>query len=234
MYVPYSLSEQSIIHSPCKHLGLRWFFSWCLLWHERKFKHRRYHHALAMRGFLQQRSTRHPQLDIQHQAALGERDLSWAAPSGVVVVLSWSQQGARTFCNSCLSWCLVVLVVFGVEHNPRESITFIMEKNLSHMWPVLLNKRHSFFSFFLLSLFAPLNVVQQLEEVSDTRLSVFFLPAFLCPYGHNFCVTQPCHHGVFWLGTLALTTGSLRSKIGGYTVPATSIHPILNPFKVLA
>jgi len=43
---------------------------------------------------------------------------------------------------------LNVLVVFGVEHNPRENITFIMEKNLSHMLPVLLNKRFFFLSFF--------------------------------------------------------------------------------------
>jgi len=49
-------------------------------------------------------------------------------------------------------------------------------------------------------------------------------------------IFKPTLHslGRFWLGTLALTTGSLRPKIGGYTVPTTSIHPILNPFKLLA
>jgi len=58
-----------------------------------------------------------------------------------------------------------------------------MEKNLSHMLPVLLNKKKLFFFFFLLSLFAPLNGIQQLEDISaDTRLSGF-LPAFLCPTG---------------------------------------------------
>jgi len=39
-------------------------------------------------GFLQQQSTRHPHLDIRHRAAFGERDLSRADPSEVVVVLN--------------------------------------------------------------------------------------------------------------------------------------------------
>ena len=48
-------------------------------------------------------------------------------------------------------------------------------------------------------------------------------------------IFKPTLHslGHFWSGTLALTTGSLTPKIGEYTVPATSIHPILNPFKLL-
>jgi hypothetical protein len=48
-------------------------------------------------------------------------------------------------------------------------------------------------------------------------------------------IFKPTLHslGRFWLGTLALTTGSLRPIIGG-KFPATSIHPILNPFKLLA
>jgi len=51
------------------------------------------------------------------------------------------------------------------------------------MLPGLLNKKKLFFFFFLLSLFAPLNGIQQLEDISaDTRLSGF-LPAFLCPTG---------------------------------------------------
>jgi len=48
-------------------------------------------------------------------------------------------------------------------------------------------------------------------------------------------IFKPTLHslGCFWLGTLALTTGSLRPKIGGYTFPGTSIHPILNPCTLL-
>jgi len=122
--------------------------------------------------------------------------------------------------------------VFGVEHNPRENITFIMEKNLSHMLPVLLNKRFFFFSFFLLSLFAPLNGIQQLEDISDTRLSGFFYLLF-CALRAQFLCATALPSWRFCLGTLALATRSLRPKIGGYTVSATSIHPILNPFKLL-
>ncbi len=48
----------------------------------------------------------------------------------------------------------------------------------------------SFFSFFLQSLFASLNGIQQLEEISDTRYQFFYLP--FVPYEHNFCVTNPC------------------------------------------
>jgi len=106
-----------------------------------------------------------------------------------------------------------------------------MEKNLSHMLPVLLNKKKKII-FFLLSLFAPLNGIQQLEDISDTWLSVFFYQPFCALWAQFLCDTAlPSWH--FWLGTLALPTWSLRPKIGGYTVPATSIHPILNPFKLL-
>ena len=186
MHVPYSPSEQSIIHSPYEHLGSRWFFSRRLPWHGWKPKHRRYHHALANYWFLQQQSTRHPHLDIRHRAALEERDLSLSAPLGVIVVLSWSQQGTRTFIIIAFHGAL--MFYYGVRgwHNPRENITFIIEKNLSDMLPVLLNN-FFLFLFFLLSLFAPLNGIQQLEDISDTWLSgSFYLPCcalwaqFLC------------------------------------------------------
>jgi len=55
------------------------------------------------------------------------------------------------------------------------------------MWPVLLNTRFFFFSFFLPSLFAPLNGIQQLEDISDTQLPGSFYLLFV-PYGHNFYV----------------------------------------------
>jgi hypothetical protein len=78
-----------------------------------------------------------------------------------------------------------------------KTLKCFLEENLRHMWPVLLNKRFFFFfSFFLLSLFAPLNGIQQLEDISDTQLSGSFYLLFV-PYGHNLCVTQPCRHGVF-------------------------------------
>ena len=53
------------------------------------------------------------------------------------------------------------------------------------------------FSFFLLSLFAPLNGIQQLEDTSDTQLDQVLSTCLFVPYGHNFCVTQPCRYGVF-------------------------------------
>ncbi len=96
-----------------------------------------------------------------------------------------------------------------------------------------LTKDFSFFLFFLLSLFAPLNGIQQLEDISDTQLSgTFYLPFYALRAQFTCDTALPSWR--FWLGTLALNTGSLRPKIGGYTVPATSIHPILNPFKLLA
>ncbi len=104
----------------------------------------------------------------------------------------------------------IIIIVRG-WHNPRENLTFIMEKNLSHMVQVLLNKDFSFFLFFffLLSLFAPLNGIQQLEDISDTRLSGFFYLPFCAIRAQFLCDTAlPTWH--FWLGTLALTTGSLR------------------------
>jgi len=114
-------------------------------------------------------------------------------------------------------------------HNPRENITFIMEKNLSHLLPVLLNN-FFLFLFFLLNLFGPLNGIQQLEDISDTRLSGFFHLPF-CALRAQFLCDTALPSWRFWLGTLDLTAGSLRPEIGGYTVPATSIHPILNPFE---
>jgi len=125
------------------------FFSRRLPWHGRKPKHCRYHHALPNYGCLKQWNTWHPHLDIGHRAALEERGLSRAAPFGAVVVLSWSQQGARIFV--ILAFHGASMFYFNVrgQHNPRENITFMMEKeNLSHMLLVLLNKKNSFFLFF--------------------------------------------------------------------------------------
>ncbi len=52
-----------------------------------------------------------------------------------------------------------------------------------------------FFFFFLLSLFAPLNGIQHKKTLLTHIVSFFYLP--FVPYRHNFCVTQPCQHGVF-------------------------------------
>jgi hypothetical protein len=62
-----------------------------------------------------------------------------------------------------------------------------MEKNLSQMLLVLLNKDLFFLFFlFLLSLFAPLNGIQHLEDTSDTQLSGSFYLPFLYPTGTIF------------------------------------------------
>jgi len=69
------------------------------------------------------------------------------------------------------------------------------------MWLVLLNKKiFLFFFFFLLSLFAPLNGIQQLEDISDTQLSGFFYLFFCALRAQFLCDTAlPSWH--FWLGT---------------------------------
>jgi hypothetical protein len=77
-----------------------------------------------------------------------------------------------------------------------------------------LTKYLSFFSFFLLSLFAPLNGIQQLEDISEKQLSgSFYLP--FCALRAQFLCDTALPSWCFWLGTLALTTGSLRPIIGG-------------------
>jgi len=91
-----------------------------------------------------------------------------------------------------------------------------------------------FFSFFLLSLFAPLNGIQQLEDTSDTQLDQVLSTCLFCALRAQFLCDTALPLWRFWLGTLALTTGSLRPIIGGNIFPATSIHPILNPFILLA
>ena len=77
-----------------------------------------------------------------------------------------------------------------------------------------LTKYFFFFSFFLLSLFAPLNGIQQLEDTSDTQLSGSFY-LFFCALRAQFMCDTALPLWRFWLGTLALTTGSLRPIIGG-------------------
>jgi len=54
--------------------------------------------------------------------------------------------------------------LFLVDQYQRET-SFFYEKTVRHMWPVLLNQRIFSFFFFLLSLFAPLNGIQQLEDI---------------------------------------------------------------------
>ncbi len=80
-----------------------------------------------------------------------------------------------------------------------------------------------FFFFFLLSLFAPLNGIQHIEDTSDTHCQ-FFLPTF-CALRAQF----PCDTALptwrFCLGTLALTTGSLRPKIGWNKFPPLQCIP---------
>ena len=63
-------------------------------------------------------------------------------------------------------------------------------------------------------------------------------PSSLCPPKTKASTqnlqTHPPLPGAFLGRHLALTTGSLRPKSGRYIDPATSIHPILNLFKLLA
>ena len=103
------------------------------------------------------------------------------------------------------------------RHNPLhvKTLTFVMKKTYAILGRFLLNQIFFLFFFFLLSLFAPLNGIQQLEDTSDTQLSVFFYLPFLCLTGTIFLCDTALPSWRFWLGTLALTTGSLRPKIGG-------------------
>ncbi len=71
------------------------------------------------------------------------------------------------------------------------------------MLPVLLNNIFIFLFLFLLSLFAPLNGIQQLEDTSDTHFSGSFYMPFFVPYGHNFLCDAALPSWRFWLGTLA-------------------------------
>jgi hypothetical protein len=103
-----------------------------------------------------------------------------------------------------------------------------------------------------------LQVIVRLKDVKTQRSKILCFVRDLCFYLRSLCFNwsspkKPIHHHrfvdqrlkhppkifkptlrslVFWLGTLALTTGSLRLKIGGCIVFATSIHSILNPFKL--
>jgi hypothetical protein len=90
----------------------------------------------------------------------------------------------------------------------------VYEKNISLLLPCFPLKTIFIFlfSFFLQSLFAPLNGIQQLEDISDSRYQ-FFLPAF-CALRAQFLCDTALLTWRFCLGTLALTTGSLRPKIG--------------------
>jgi hypothetical protein len=101
----------------------------------------------------------------------------------------------------------------------------VYEKNISLLLPLfsLTSIFSFFFSFFLQSLFAPLNVIQQLEDISDTRYQ-FFLPAF-CALRAQFLCGTALLTWRFNLGTLALTTGSLRPKIGGNKFPPLQFIP---------
>ncbi len=81
----------------------------------------------------------------------------------------------------------------------------------------------SFFLFFLQSLFAPLNGIQQLGDISDTRYQLF-LPAF-CALRAQFLCDTALLTWQFCLGTLALTTGSLRPKMGGNKFPPLQFIP---------
>ncbi len=67
--------------------------------------------------------------------------------------------------------------------------------------------------FFVLRLFVPLNTMQQLKDTCDTRYQ-FILPA-CCALRAQFLRGAALPAWQFCVGTLALTTGSLRSKIGG-------------------
>jgi hypothetical protein len=101
----------------------------------------------------------------------------------------------------------------------------VYEKNISLLLLFFFLKTIFFlsFSFFLQSLFALLNGIQQLEDNSDTRYQ-FFLPAF-CALQAQFL----CHTALltwqFCVGTLALNTGSLRPKIGGNKFPPLQFIP---------
>jgi len=78
---------------------------------------------------------------------------------------------------------------------------FFSEKNLRHMRPVLLNKRFfSFFSFFLLSLFAPLNGIHKIFLTHDYQVFFFLL---FCALRAQFLCDTALPSWRFWLGTLS-------------------------------
>jgi hypothetical protein len=97
------------------------------------------------------------------------------------------------------------------RHNPLhvKTLTFVMKKTYAILGRFLLNQIFFLFFFFLLSLFAPLNGIQQLEDTSDTQLSGSFYLLF-CALRAQFLCDTALPLWRFWLGTLALTTGSLR------------------------
>jgi hypothetical protein len=101
--------------------------------------------------------------------------------------------------------------VYEKKHQPSAAVVFLN------------NNFFLSFSFFLQSLFAPLNGIQQLEDISDTHYQ-FFLPAF-CALRAQFLCDTALLTWQFCLGTLALTTGSLRPKIGGNKFPPLHFIP---------
>ncbi len=98
------------------------------------------------------------------------------------------------------------------EKKPQPSAAFFLLKNILF-----------FFFFFLLSLFAPLNRIQHIEDTSDTHCQ-FFLPAF-CALRAQFLCDTALPTWQFCLGTLALTAGILRPKIGGNKFPPLQFIP---------
>jgi hypothetical protein len=90
----------------------------------------------------------------------------------------------------------------------------------------------SFFLFFLQSLFAPLNGIQQLEDISDTCYQ-FFLTAF-CALRAQFLCDTALLTWQFLFRHSSLNYREFKTKNWREQVPATSNHSILNPFKLLA
>jgi hypothetical protein len=107
---------------------------------------------------------------------------------------------------------LAITTVFQYMRKPQPSAAVFLLKNIFFL----------FFSF-LLSLFAPLNGIQQLEDTSVTHYQLF-LPAF-CALRAQFLCDTALPIWQFHLGTLALTTGSLRLKIGGNKFPPIQFIP---------
>jgi len=71
------------------------------------------------------------------------------------------------------------VVLFDTTHARENNIKTFLRKTFAICGRFYLTKDFSFFlfSFFLLSLFAPLNGIQQLEDISDTQVSgSFYLP----------------------------------------------------------
>jgi hypothetical protein len=99
-----------------------------------------------------------------------------------------------------------------------------MRKISGHLLPFFFIKFFYFYCF-LLSLFAPLNGIQQLEATSDTHHH-FFPPAFCALLAQVLCGTA-LPKWQFCLSTLALTTatGSLRPKIGRNKFPPLQFIP---------